>query len=75
MYGFANACGWPPEQCKLKRHSADPGFTAADLNNHRGRQSIAEGAAAAVPLALLTDDGPSGGFFSAAGRGAWEPLG
>jgi len=49
----------------IKVNSADPGFTATDLNAYRGRQTIPEGAAAALRLALLPDDGPTGGFFSA----------
>ena len=49
----------------IKVNSADPGYTATDLNGHRGRQTIPEGAAAAIRLALLPDDGPTGGFFSA----------
>ena len=48
----------------IKVNSADPGYTATDLNGHRGRQTIPEGAAAAIRLALLPDDGPTGGFFS-----------
>ncbi|VFU08465.1 SDR family NAD(P)-dependent oxidoreductase [Methylocella tundrae] len=55
----------------LKVNSADPGFTATDLNGHRGRQTIPEGAAEAVRLALLDDDGPTGGFFATAGREPW----
>jgi NAD(P)-dependent dehydrogenase (short-subunit alcohol dehydrogenase family) len=35
----------------IKVNSADRGFTATDLNAHRGRQTILEGAAAAVRLA------------------------
>ncbi len=54
-----------------KVNSADPGFTATDLNNHRGHQTVPEGAAAAVRLALLPDDGPTGGFFSAFGPEPW----
>jgi len=46
-------------------NSIDPGFTATDLNNHRGRQSVAEGAAAAVSLALDTKRTRNGEFFSA----------
>jgi hypothetical protein len=42
-----------------------PGFTATDLNAHRGRQTIPEGAAAAVRLTHLPDDGPTEAFFSA----------
>jgi NAD(P)-dependent dehydrogenase (short-subunit alcohol dehydrogenase family) len=55
----------------IKVNSADPGFTATDLNRHRGRQTIPEGAAAAVRLALLPDDGPTGGFFSAGHSEPW----
>jgi NAD(P)-dependent dehydrogenase (short-subunit alcohol dehydrogenase family) len=47
----------------IKVNSADPGYTATDLNRHRGRQTIPEGAASVVRLALLPDDGPTGGFF------------
>jgi NAD(P)-dependent dehydrogenase (short-subunit alcohol dehydrogenase family) len=49
---------------RIKVNSADPGFTARDPNNHRGHRSIPEGAAAVDHLALLPDDGPTGGFFS-----------
>ena len=55
----------------IKVNSADPGFTATDLNNHRGYQTIAQGAAAAMRLALLPDDGPTGGFFSASREEPW----
>ncbi|MBB4200797.1 short-chain dehydrogenase [Rhodoblastus sphagnicola] len=55
----------------IKVNSADPGFTATDLNGHRGRQTIPEGAAEAVRLALLDDDGPTGGFFATEGREPW----
>lgn len=54
-----------------KVNSADPGFTATDLNDHRGYQTVPQGAAAAVRLALLPDDGPTGGFFSASGQEPW----
>jgi NAD(P)-dependent dehydrogenase (short-subunit alcohol dehydrogenase family) len=49
----------------LGEAAADPGFTATDLNGHRGYQTVPQGAAAAIHLALLPDDGPTGGFFSA----------
>jgi NAD(P)-dependent dehydrogenase (short-subunit alcohol dehydrogenase family) len=51
----------------IKVNSADPGFTATDLNQHRGTQTIEEGAAEAVRLALLPADGPTGGFFDSDG--------
>jgi NAD(P)-dependent dehydrogenase (short-subunit alcohol dehydrogenase family) len=55
----------------IKVNSADPGFTATDLNDHRGHQTVPEGAAAAIRLALLPDDGPTGGFFSAGRQEPW----
>jgi NAD(P)-dependent dehydrogenase (short-subunit alcohol dehydrogenase family) len=59
------------KEAGIKVNSADPGFTATDLNNHRGSQTIPEGAAAAIRLALLPEDGPSGGFFSASKVQPW----
>ncbi len=55
----------------IKVNSADPGFTATDLNQHRGHQTVEQGAAEAVRLALLPEDGPTGGFFSSTGRLPW----
>jgi NAD(P)-dependent dehydrogenase (short-subunit alcohol dehydrogenase family) len=55
----------------VKVNSVDPGFTATDLNDHRGHQTIPEGAAAPIHLALLPEDGPTGGFFSAKGPQPW----
>jgi NAD(P)-dependent dehydrogenase (short-subunit alcohol dehydrogenase family) len=55
----------------IKVNSADPGFTATDLNNHRGQQTVSQGAAAAIRLALLPADGPTGGFFSASQEEPW----
>jgi NAD(P)-dependent dehydrogenase (short-subunit alcohol dehydrogenase family) len=55
----------------IKVNSADPGFTGTDLNNHRGYQTVAQGAAEAVRLALLPDDGPTGCFFSSNGVEPW----
>ena len=55
----------------IKVNAADPGYTATDLNRHRGTTSIAQGAEIAVRLALLPDDGPTGGFFNDEGRQPW----
>jgi NAD(P)-dependent dehydrogenase (short-subunit alcohol dehydrogenase family) len=37
----------------IKVNAVDPGYTATDLNGHRGRQTIPEGAAEAIRVALL----------------------
>jgi NAD(P)-dependent dehydrogenase (short-subunit alcohol dehydrogenase family) len=55
----------------IKVNSANPGFTATDLNQHRGYQTIEQGAAEAIRLALLPEDGPTGGFFDSSGANPW----
>jgi NAD(P)-dependent dehydrogenase (short-subunit alcohol dehydrogenase family) len=55
----------------IKVNSADPGYTATDLNGHRGTQSIPEGAAEAIRLALLPDDGPTGTYSDKNGIVPW----
>ena len=48
-----------------------PGFTGTDLNNFRGTRTPEQGAAIAIHLATLPDDGPTGGFFEDAGPIPW----
>jgi NAD(P)-dependent dehydrogenase (short-subunit alcohol dehydrogenase family) len=55
----------------IKVNSVDPGYTATDLNGHSGTQSIPEGAAETIRLALLPDDGPTGGFSDSRGVVPW----
>ncbi|GAA4478186.1 SDR family oxidoreductase [Microbacterium panaciterrae] len=52
-------------------NSGCPGFTATDLNGFSGTRSPAQGAAIAIHLATLPDDGPTGGFFDDAGSVPW----
>ncbi|MDA2812361.1 SDR family oxidoreductase [Nocardiopsis sp. RSe5-2] len=52
-------------------NAACPGFTATDLNGHRGVRTPQQGAAIGVRLATLPDDGPSGGFFNDDGEIPW----
>ena len=52
----------------IKVNASNPGYTATDLNGNRGHQTIAEGAAETVRLALLPVDGPTGGFLRRAGQ-------
>jgi NAD(P)-dependent dehydrogenase (short-subunit alcohol dehydrogenase family) len=55
----------------IKVNSADPGFTATDLNNHRGYRSVEQGAGIAVRLATLGPDGPTGTFQDESGIVPW----
>jgi NAD(P)-dependent dehydrogenase (short-subunit alcohol dehydrogenase family) len=54
-----------------KINAVDPGYTATDLNDNTGHQTVAEGARAIVALATVGDDGPTGGFFDSRGRVPW----
>jgi NAD(P)-dependent dehydrogenase (short-subunit alcohol dehydrogenase family) len=49
---------------KIKVNSANPGYTKTDLNDNQGTQPVEVGAIAATRLALLDDNGPTGGSFS-----------
>jgi NAD(P)-dependent dehydrogenase (short-subunit alcohol dehydrogenase family) len=55
----------------IKVNSADPGFTATDLNNHRGYRTAEQAAGIAVRLATLGADGPTGTFQDENGAVPW----
>lgn len=55
----------------IKVNAADPGFTSTDLNQHRGTRTVEQGATAAVRLATLPADGPTGGYFDEDGAVPW----
>jgi NAD(P)-dependent dehydrogenase (short-subunit alcohol dehydrogenase family) len=48
-----------------------PGYCATDLNGFRGTRTPEQGAAIAIRLATLPDDGPTGGFFDDDGVVPW----
>jgi NAD(P)-dependent dehydrogenase (short-subunit alcohol dehydrogenase family) len=52
-------------------NAACPGYCATDLNGFRGVRTPEQGAAIAIRLATLPDDGPTGGFFDDAGVVPW----
>ena len=55
----------------IKVNSADPGYTATDLNGNSGPQTVPEGAAETIRLALLGEDGPSGTYSDSKGIVPW----
>jgi NAD(P)-dependent dehydrogenase (short-subunit alcohol dehydrogenase family) len=52
-------------------NAGSPGFCATDLNGFRGIRTPEQGAAIAIQLATLPDDGPTGGFFDDDGMVPW----
>ncbi|MGV9294885.1 SDR family oxidoreductase [Amycolatopsis sp. NPDC003676] len=52
-------------------NAACPGYVATDFNGYAGTRTPEQGAAIAVKLATLPDDGPRGGFFDEAGAIPW----
>jgi NAD(P)-dependent dehydrogenase (short-subunit alcohol dehydrogenase family) len=62
---------WELRDTSINVNSADPGYTATDLNQHRGTQTVPEAAAEIIRLALLPDDGPTGTFSNTQGVVPW----
>jgi NAD(P)-dependent dehydrogenase (short-subunit alcohol dehydrogenase family) len=56
---------------ELRINVVDPGFTATDLNGHRGTQTVRQGAEPIVAAALIGPDGPTGTFIGADGPVPW----
>ena len=55
----------------MRINIVDPGYTATDFNQHRGTQTVGEGAEIIVRMASTGPGGPTGGYFSAAGPVPW----
>jgi NAD(P)-dependent dehydrogenase (short-subunit alcohol dehydrogenase family) len=55
----------------FKVNVVEPGFTATDLNGHRGHQSVEEGAEIIVKMATIGADGPTGTFTDRLGVVPW----
>jgi NAD(P)-dependent dehydrogenase (short-subunit alcohol dehydrogenase family) len=56
---------------EMRINASDPGYTATDLNQHSGHQTVTEGTDATVALALIGPDGPTGEFHDRDGRIAY----
>jgi NAD(P)-dependent dehydrogenase (short-subunit alcohol dehydrogenase family) len=55
----------------MRVNAADPGYTATDLNAHRGTQTVTEGTDAIVALAQLDASGPTGTITDRHGIVPW----
>jgi NAD(P)-dependent dehydrogenase (short-subunit alcohol dehydrogenase family) len=55
----------------IKVNAAAPGYTATDLNAHRGTRTVQQAAGIILRLAKLDRDGPTGGYFDEDGPVPW----
>jgi NAD(P)-dependent dehydrogenase (short-subunit alcohol dehydrogenase family) len=55
----------------IKVNSVAPGYTATEMNNFSGPQTVEQGAVVPVRLATLGPDGPTGGFIDINGPVPW----
>ncbi|WP_188187748.1 SDR family oxidoreductase [Nonomuraea sp. SYSU D8015] len=55
----------------IKVNAANPGYCATDLNGHTGFRTAEQGAAIAVKLATLDEDGPTGAYLQDDGVLPW----
>jgi NAD(P)-dependent dehydrogenase (short-subunit alcohol dehydrogenase family) len=55
----------------MRINSIDPGYTATDMNNHQGTQTVTEGTDAIIKMATVGKDGPSGTFTDREGTVPW----
>ncbi|MGP3912505.1 SDR family oxidoreductase [Nonomuraea sp. 10N515B] len=55
----------------IKVNAANPGYCATDLNGHAGFRTAEQGAAVAVRLATLGEDGPTGAYLQDDGALPW----
>ena len=55
----------------IKVNSICPGYVATDINDNKGFRTVEQGAAIAVKMACLDDNGPTGGYFNDEGSIPW----
>ncbi|MGH2643098.1 MAG: SDR family oxidoreductase [Chitinophagaceae bacterium] len=55
----------------FKINSVTPGYTATDFNQHKGIQTVEQGAKVIVKYATLGNDGPTGKYFKEDGEIDW----
>ena len=62
---------WELRETAIKVNTVNPGYTATDMNGHRGNQTVSEGAAEIVRQSLVPDNAPTGGFYETGGVVPW----
>lgn len=52
------------EKKGIKVNSVCPGFTATDINDHKGTRTVQEGADSVLKIVLIEKDGPTGQYYN-----------
>ena len=56
---------------QMRINAVDPGYTATDLNAHRGTKTVEQGSEIIVRMAELDSSGPTGTFLDDSGEVPW----
>jgi NAD(P)-dependent dehydrogenase (short-subunit alcohol dehydrogenase family) len=56
---------------QMRINAVDPGYTATDLNAHRGTKTVEQGSEIIVRMAELDSSGPTGTFVDDGGEVPW----
>jgi NAD(P)-dependent dehydrogenase (short-subunit alcohol dehydrogenase family) len=56
---------------QMRINAVDPGYTATDLNAHRGTKTVEQGSEIIVKMAQLDSSGPTGTFVDGSGEVPW----
>lgn len=59
------------QDTNFKINSVEPGYTATNLNQYQGTQTVEQGVAVILKYATAGNDAPTGKFFSIEGEFAW----
>jgi NAD(P)-dependent dehydrogenase (short-subunit alcohol dehydrogenase family) len=71
LNAFTVTLAYELKDTAIKVNSADPGYTATDMNGHSGYKTVEQGADVIIQLANLPADGATGGYFDDQGVLPW----
>jgi NAD(P)-dependent dehydrogenase (short-subunit alcohol dehydrogenase family) len=71
LNAYTVALAYELRDTPFKVNMVNPGFTATDLNQHRGTKKAEEGARVIVETAMMDANGPTGKFLSDYGESPW----
>ena len=64
LNAYTVALAYELRDTSFKINAVDPGYTATEFNQYRGKKHVSEAAAFIIKYATLDENGPSGKYFS-----------